>query len=624
MRRFISRLSVGAKVLIVPAFLVVMLISLGAYAFVLLAENEDQIRDYEQKALQQTLAALDYQNDLSATLTRLYRLISTANNESDTKKITEMGSALLISFDKNTAKTGAIIEALKTLGLPNDRITVLSSSIEAYVKSAKGVINMADSDPGTALAFMTRTERRYNDVDTVFDELNTAMARIRKERIEELYATMSQARAIFGVSIGFAGLSSLLLSIYVGRLIGKPIRLLANAVQHIAKKKYDVDIPALEAGDEIGQVAKAVNVLREQSVAADRLSAEQEQMRLEMEAAKEQQRLVDEQRRAEREADEERRRQDLEESEKRARAEEDARRVAREAEQEAIRQAQERRVTSLTELSRSFDRQISALLQSVSQSTSDMQATSGAMSEAAGESTRRITAAAAAAEEATVNVQTVAAAAEELSASISEISRQVSQSSKIANRAVNETNTTNATVKSLAETAQKIGDVINLINSIAGQTNLLALNATIEAARAGEAGKGFAVVASEVKNLANQTAKATEEIGTQIGAMQQVTGKAVNAISGISGIIGEINDIALAIASAVEQQGAATQEIARNVQQAAAGTAEVSSNVAGVTQAAAQTAAASHNVESAAETLNGQANALRQQVDTFLQAIRAV
>jgi len=220
-------------------------------------------------------------------------------------------------------------------------------------------------------------------------------------------------------------------------------------------------------------------------------------------------------------------------------------------------------------------------------------------------------------------VQTVASAAEQLTASISEISRQVLQSSRITERAVADARRTDTVVRALSDGAQKIGDVVGLITSIAGQTNLLALNATIEAARAGDAGRGFAVVASEVKNLAQQTAKATDEIGAQIGQIQTATGEAVEAIRAITGVIEEVSTIATAIASAVEQQGAATAEIARNVQQTAVSAHEVTSNIAGVSQAANDTGAAAAQVLSAAEGLSRQAATLTDEVNEFAAGIRA-
>ena len=221
------------------------------------------------------------------------------------------------------------------------------------------------------------------------------------------------------------------------------------------------------------------------------------------------------------------------------------------------------------------------------------------------------------------NVQTVASASEELSASIEEIGRQVLRSQEVARRAADEAARTDVTVQDLIGGSQKIGEVVQLISSIAAQTNLLALNATIEAARAGEAGKGFAVVASEVKSLATQTARATEQIGAQISAMQGVSNDAAAAIRGIGGIIEQMNGITATIASAVEEQTAATQEIARNVQQAAGGTQEVSSNIVQVTDAAGETEAAAGQVLSASEDLSRQSEALQGQVERFLAAMRA-
>jgi methyl-accepting chemotaxis protein len=228
-----------------------------------------------------------------------------------------------------------------------------------------------------------------------------------------------------------------------------------------------------------------------------------------------------------------------------------------------------------------------------------------------------------ASEEASSNVQTVAAAADELAASIAEILRQVSDSTKVADKAVHDARRTNDQMQQLEGAAQKIGEVVGLITTIANQTNLLALNATIEAARAGEAGKGFAVVASEVKNLASQTARATDEIGSQIKAIQATTGAAVREIGAICDTIVKMGEIATAIASAVEEQGAATQEIARNVQQAAHGTEEVSKNVAGVTQSAGETGSAASQVLGSAEDLARQSEVLRDKVDGFLATLRS-
>ena len=270
-----------------------------------------------------------------------------------------------------------------------------------------------------------------------------------------------------------------------------------------------------------------------------------------------------------------------------------------------------------------FEQTIKGMVEIVAAAATQLQATARTMEGTATNTSERATAVAAAADEAASNVQTVAAAAEELSASIGEISRQVNQSTETANGAVHEAEKTNEQVQGLAEAANKIGEVVSLINDIASQTNLLALNATIEAARAGEAGKGFAVVASEVKNLANQTAKATEEISAQISGIQGATQEAVTAIRGIGDTIGTISESSSAIAAAVEEQGAATQEIARNVEQASSGTTEVTSNISEVTSQASETGSAAGQVLEAAGELASQAERLSAEVSTFLQTIRA-
>jgi len=293
------------------------------------------------------------------------------------------------------------------------------------------------------------------------------------------------------------------------------------------------------------------------------------------------------------------------------------------ADQDKDRTAKAERTSRMEARIVGFESTVREALDSLQNSANSMQTTAQGMSATADQSSALVSAVASAAEETSVNVQTVSAGTEELSSSIAEIGRQVVTSAQIARKAVDEAGATDATMQGLAENASRISVVVDLIQTIASQTNLLALNATIEAARAGEAGRGFAVVASEVKSLANQTAKATEEIRSQITNMQGVTTSAVAAIRNISTTISEINEVTTAIAAAVEEQGAATHEIARNIQHAAAGTSQVSGNIVGVSTASAEAGSAASDVLSASGALRREADVLRSEIDAFLSSIRA-
>jgi methyl-accepting chemotaxis protein len=366
---------------------------------------------------------------------------------------------------------------------------------------------------------------------------------------------------LMGVGIGVASTVVYL----TNRSIVPPILKMVGAMQQLAGGDHSVQVPATDKKDEIGLMARAVLIFKENMIKAKELAD-------------------------------------------------------KEAEAISARMARAERVNELT---KAFDADVSSVLRSVAAASTELQATASSMTATAEETSNQATAVAAATEEASTNVQTVAAASEELASSVTEIGRQVASSAAIAQKAVTEAERTNTTVQGLFNEAASIGDVVKLISDIAGQTNLLALNATIEAARAGEAGRGFAVVAAEVKSLAEQTAKATEQISNQVSSIQTSSSEAVSAIKGITATINEMNEIASAIASAVEEQGSATQEIARNVQQAALGTTEITSNVSGVQQAAGDTGTAAHQVLEASNELSRQSETIRGQVESFLSNIKA-
>jgi methyl-accepting chemotaxis protein len=368
------------------------------------------------------------------------------------------------------------------------------------------------------------------------------------------------------IAAGLVLLLALAVSMFVARGITTPLQRMTGAMKDLAGGKLDVEVPGIGRRDEVGEMADAVEVFKNNASARQGLEAEQKET--------------------------------------------EARAVAR-------------RKADMDGLANEFEGAVGQIVETVSSASSELEASAGTLTSTAERAQELTTMVAAASEEASTNVQSVASATEEMASSVNEISRQVQESARMAGEAVDQARTTNDRVGELSKAAARIGDVVELINTIAGQTNLLALNATIEAARAGESGRGFAVVASEVKALAEQTAKATGEIGQQISGIQAATQESVNAIKEISGTIEKLSEISSAIAAAVEQQGAATQEISRNVQQAAHGTQQVSSHITDVQRGASETGSASSLVHSAARSLSGESNRLKLEVGKFLNSVRA-
>ncbi len=442
--------------------------------------------------------------------------------------------------------------------------TQLNSTLAAVdtEKSAK-LSDSADRLRETAMKSRAAAEELLAKVHTLSDRLNDRVEERNKE-MRQNYETTSRLLMILA-------LSGIVLGGILGFVIGqygivRPIRAMVALLQQLAAGQLEIAIHSTDRRDEVGEVAKTAEVFKENGIAKVRMEAEQKQL-----------------------------------------------------ETRAVQQ----RKADMIKLADQFEGAVGEIVETVSSASTELEASASTLTSSAERAQELTIVVAAASEEASTNVQSVASATEELSSSVNEISRQVQELARMANEAVDQARKTNDRVSELSKAAARIGDVVELINTIAGQTNLLALNATIEAARAGEAGRGFAVVASEVKALAEQTAKATGEIGLQITGIQAATQELVGAIKEISGTIERLSEISATIASAVEEQGAATQEISRNVQQAAQGTQQVSSNIVDVQRGASETGSASSQVLSAAQSLSSDSNRLKLEVGKFLNSVRA-
>jgi methyl-accepting chemotaxis protein len=562
MPRLLSGLSVRAKVLVAFSAVLVVTMALGLFAIQRLGaingtaaemrnnwlpstrslgKLEGRIRQYRLNQANYLLAYNDaLRQQQTTSLRAALEQYGAARAEYETLITDSAERRLAGALDANWAAYLKFSDELMALAGKGERDEAIklfvSKGLELYAATTKALIENAEYNAKEGI-------KAADDAALLYRAARTLI--ISALIFAALICTAAGASIVFGVS--------------------RPIALMTATMQRLAGRDMAVEISGLGRRDEIGGMAGAVQIFKDNMIAADRLAALQ--------------------------------------------AEENA--------------AKLRRGQLVEALTKEFETKIGELAGALAASSSEMQQTAQSMSTTAEETNQQSGAVATAADEASANVQTVASAAEELSASIGEIGRQVAQSTAIAGQAVAEAQRTDATVQALAAGAQKIGAVVSLITDIAGQTNLLALNATIEAARAGDAGKGFAVVASEVKSLANQTAKATEEIAGQVTQIQETTGNAVAAIQRIGATIGELSSIATAIASAVEQQGAATQAIARNVQLAAEGTQRVTGNIAGVKAAANTTGAAATQVLGAAGALSTQSERLSREVDLFLAGVKA-
>jgi methyl-accepting chemotaxis protein len=562
---WIKNIGLSWKVQLAPAVLIMVLVGVGVYALQALRTNQAAVDALVSGPVRQSELASDLATAAWTAHAKLYRLAATAANEKDDKKIEAMAKEASVAAAR-------IAEALKafegTRGeVKPETLGKMTAAVAAYLKKSKNAIEMADGDAGSALMFIKGAEQSFADIEKLTDDLITGSSDSKDREIARAGIKLEQQQLTLMVVLLIVAFVGVVVSFLIGRNISRPVVAMSKALRELAVGNFDVQLPGLDRKDEVGQMGRAIQEFKIEAVAkAEREIAEREEKNRELAAA---------------------------------------------------------RRTELRNLAESFETTVGNIIENVGSASGELENSAGLLTRSSAATRQLSTVVAGASEETSANVQSVAAATEQMAGSIHEIGRQVVDSNKIANEAVNQAQKTDARIAELSLAASRIGDVTKLITTIAEQTNLLALNATIEAARAGDAGRGFAVVAQEVKALAAQTAKATSEIATQITGMQAATQDSVLAIKEISGTIGLVSEIAGAISAAIEEQGAATQEIARNVQQAAVGSTQVASSIADVSRSAGDTGSASSQVLSSAQLLSNENRRLKVEVTRFLATVRA-
>ena len=562
---WIKNIGLSWKVQLAPALLILALMGVGGYALQALRSNQTAVDALVSGPVRQSELA----NDLTATAwmahAKLYRLAATAANENDSKKIAAVAKEASVA----AARISSALKAVETTQgeLKPEVLEKLKAAVAGYLKQSKNAIEMADGDAGSALMFIKGAERNFSDIEKLTDDLIMRSSESKDREIARAGMKLDQQQLTLTAILLVVAFAGIVVSFLIGRNISRPVVAMSKAMRELAVGNFEVQLPGLDRRDEVGQMACAVEEFKVQALAkAERETSEREEKNREL--------------------------------------------------------ATQRRI-ELHSLAESFETAVGNIIENVGSASSELEHSAVILTKSSAATQQLSTVVATASEETSTNVQSVASATEEMASSINEIGRQVADSNRIANEAVDQAEKTDARIAELSLAANRIGDVTKLITTIAEQTNLLALNATIEAARAGDAGRGFAVVAQEVKTLAAQTAKATSEISAQISGIQTATHDSVLAIKEISGTIGRLSEIAAVIAAAIEEQGAATQEITRNVQQAAIGSTQVATSIADVNRGAGDTGSASSQVLASAQMLSNENKRLRAEVVKFLATVRA-
>ncbi|ABC22878.1 chemotaxis sensory transducer [Rhodospirillum rubrum F11] len=558
----LNNLSVGRKLILVFSIIFLMVAGLGSFAIKALSDMNRAATDVTETRLPAVEKARSLQFLVSSLRTnQMAYMVAQGDDFDATREAVETIEEVVYDTRESYEKLMSSPEEREAYGVFTDNFAGFSAGMTRIAQlSQAGRI-----DEARALTW-GETQPFYLALVQSTDRLTE----LSQTQAAKASANIDHTNKVARIGIIAALIAVLIIAAIAGALlrqtIAAPLLALRGTMERLARDDTAVEIPGHERKDEVGAMARAVLVFKDGMIESERL-----------------------------------------------RARENAERIGK-----------EERANTLAVLTHDFDTQASSVINDVAEAAGAMQVTASQLTQAADSTAEQSTAVAAAAQEASTNVQTVAAAAEELTSSIGEISRQIAQASQVSQKAVDQAAHTTGIVGGLEQAAKRIGEVVAMINDIASQTNLLALNATIEAARAGDAGKGFAVVAGEVKSLANQTARATDDITQQIGSVQTATGAAVEAINEIATTIGEINEISANIAAAMEQQGAATQEIARNVEQAATGTDQVTRNIHGVNRTVDDTGHSAQEVLNAATRLRDESAAMQTLVTTFLDKVRAL
>ncbi len=560
--KFWNSLPIQIKAIIAPALGCVMALIIGG-VFYSTFHNVAEARQQSQAISAVTSAVNTFILGFGQTNIKVNEIVVLQASNVGDKKVIEAVNSTKTSLADSNDKFEKV--TWDTAGINAATVDEIRNDLKAYETGYKSLAGVVSVDVSMSTMFLNNCNNKYQKITGELDQVSKALATKDEALQRRVDQQMHAALTMVLTSVGVAVLLLLLVGGALGRAIAKPIQVITGVMRVLANGDMRVTVPYQDHTDEIGEMAKAVMVFKENAEQVEHLKQEQA---------------------------------------------------------DAERKATADKKVTMQKLQQNFEASVGQIVNAVASAATQLQANAKNLTDMSEHTSQLSTTVASATEEASVSVQTVASAAEELSASIAEINRQVTDSAHMAQEAVEEVKRTDSTVSTLSEAAEQIGGVVKLIQDIAGQTNLLALNATIEAARAGEAGKGFAVVASEVKSLANQTAKATEEISQKIVTVQNVTNDAVGAIRSIGGIIDLISDVTDKVSHAIQQQNAATREISNNVQQASTGTQEVSNNIVNVTQAATQSRQASGEVLSASLELSKQSEKLRFEIDAFLENLK--